>query len=90
VDELVRHAQDLASRPSPYSKDAAPELWKAAEENIVALQAAVAGIEELLSKHDRQSAGTADSEWLMLITAKRLLFEAITHGEASWGRRALI
>ena len=91
VDDLVRLALDLASRPSPYTRGAAPELWRAADHDHVALQTAMAEIEELLSQHDRQSAGTADSEWLVLITAKRLLVEAMAHGnQAGRDRRALI
>jgi hypothetical protein len=91
VTELVRQAQDLASRPSPYSRNAAPELWRTAEESAVTIHAAIGEIEELLSRHDRQSSGAADSEWLMLITAKRLLTEALAYGETRRpARRALI
>jgi hypothetical protein len=91
VAGLVRQAQDLASRPSPYSRDAAPDLWRTAEESDVTIHAAIGEIEELLSRHDRQSSGAADSEWLMLITAKRLLVEALAFGDMGRpARRALI
>jgi hypothetical protein len=85
VERLVQLARELASRPSPYTRDAAPELWRAAERNQVLVQSAITEIAELLSRHDRQSAGAADSEWLQLITAKRLLAEALTRGEDSVG-----
>jgi hypothetical protein len=90
VEQLVRHAQDLAARPSPYSRDAAPELWQAADQNTVLIQSALTELEELLARHDRQSSRAADSEWLQLITAKRLLFQALAHGEGSRPSQALI
>jgi hypothetical protein len=93
VDQLVRDARELAARPSPYAKDAAPELWRRSGESRLMIQSAVTELEELLARHDRQSAGAADSEWLQLITAKRLLIDALSHShDAATGarRRALI
>jgi hypothetical protein len=93
VDQLVRDARELAARPSPYAKDAAPELWRRSGQSRLMIQAAVTELEELLARHDRQSAGAADSEWLQLITAKRLLIDALSHSEERTSgslRRALI
>jgi hypothetical protein len=90
VEQLVRHAQDLAARPSPYSREAAPELWQAADHDALRIQSALTEIEELLAWHDRQNARAADSEWLQLITAKRLLFQALAYGEQARPTRALI
>lgn len=81
VEELVRQARELADRPSPYTRGSAPELWRLAREDRVLIQAAVAELVELLARHDRHSAGAADSEWLQLITAKRLLTDALAQGE---------
>ena len=93
--QLVQHARDYASRPSPYTRDAAPELWRLSGESRVLVQSAVTELEELLERHDRQSARAADSEWLQLITAKRLLIDSLAHeaadrSHAGSGRRALI
>lgn len=77
IDELVRQARALADRPSPYTGGAAVELWRQAGEDAAVLQAAISELVELLARHDRHSAGAADSEWLQLITAKRLLNDAL-------------
>lgn len=90
VEHLVRHAQDLAGQPSPYSRGAATDLWRTAEQDGVKIQAAVTEIEELLARHDRQSSRAADSQWLELITAKRLLLQALAYGGESGAKRALI
>ncbi len=93
VDLLVRQACELAGRPSPYTRSAAPELWRLSGESRVLITAAVGDIEELLARHDRRSSGAADSEWLQLITAKRLLIDSLAHeDEPSLGTpgRALI
>jgi hypothetical protein len=94
VEALVRQARELAARPSPYTRDSAPELWRAAGEDRVLVGAAVAELVELLARHDRRSAGAADSEWLQLITAKRLLTDASEYGlkvaPGPSARRALI
>lgn len=90
VEHLVRKAQDLARKPSPYGKKAYSELWDAADHDTVAVRAAVAEVEELLTSHDRKSLGTADSEWLELLTAKRLLLQALGLAD-QWGTpRALL
>ena len=73
VNSLVGQARSFADSPSPYSRHAISELWRIAGEDRTVLQAAVSEIDELLRRHSRVSAHTADSEWLQLITAKRLL-----------------
>jgi hypothetical protein len=83
VGYLVRKAQDLAGEPSPYGNNAHAELWDAADYDTVAIRAAIAEVEELLAGHNRQSLGAADSEWLELMTAKRLLLKALDVGEQS-------
>lgn len=93
VEDLVRQARELADRPSPYTRGAAPELWRQAGENPIVVQAAMAELVELLARHDRHSAGAADSEWLQLITAKRLLGDALALAEERVGgldRKAFI
>lgn len=93
VEHLVRQARQLADRPSPYTRDAAPELWRQAGEDPVVVHAAIAELVGLLARHDRHSAGAADSEWLQLITAKRLLGEALNSADEPGSglvRRALI
>jgi hypothetical protein len=81
VHDLVEQARELASRPSPYTKNAAPELWRRSGESRLTVTAAVGDIEELLARHDRRSSGAADSEWLQLITAKRLLLDSLSYEE---------
>jgi hypothetical protein len=81
VAELITRARALADSPSPYGKQAVPDLWMLAAEDSVAIQAAISEIGELLLRHSRRTASTADSEWLQLITAKRLLQEALVEHE---------
>jgi hypothetical protein len=81
VAELISRARALADSPSPYGKQAVPDLWLLASEDSIAIQAAISEIGELLLRHSRRSSSTADSEWLQLITAKRLLQEALEHEE---------
>jgi len=90
VEHLVRRARDLASEPSPYGKNAHCELWEAADHDTVVVRAAAAKVEELLSRHNRQSLGTADNEWLDLMTAKRLLLMASALGDQSEKPRVLL
>lgn len=93
VEELVRQARELADGPSPYTRGAAPELWRQAGEDSVVVQAAITELVELLANHDRRNAGAADSEWLQLITAKRLLADALALCEdkaSELGRRAVL
>ena len=90
VEHLVRRARDLASEPSPYGKNAHCELWEAADHDTVVVRAAAAKVEELLSRHNRQSLGTADNEWLDLMTAKRLLLMASALGDQSDNPRVLL
>jgi hypothetical protein len=81
VAELINRARALADSPSPYGKQAVPDLWMLAAEDSVAIEAAISEIGELLLRHSRRTASTADSEWLQLITAKRLLQEALVEHE---------
>jgi hypothetical protein len=91
VELLVRQAQDLAAKPSPYARSAAPELWRSSGQDMVAIRSAVSKVEGLLARHDRQASRAADSEWLQLITAKRLLLQAVAMGEKEEeARRALL
>jgi hypothetical protein len=77
LESLVNRARALADSPSPYRHQAADELWRFAAEDRALLEAAVSEIGDLLWRHSRRSASTADSEWLQLITAKRLLQETM-------------
>jgi hypothetical protein len=81
VDEVVGQACDLAGRPSPYTRGAAAELWRLSGESPDLVTAAVSDIEDLLARHDRRSSGAADSEWLQLITAKRLLLDSLSRAD---------
>jgi hypothetical protein len=73
LESVVNRARALADSPSPYRHQAVRELWRFAAEDRALLEAAIAEIGDLLWRHSRRSASTADSEWLQLITAKRLL-----------------
>lgn len=77
LESLVNRARALADSPSPYRHQAVGELWRFAAEDRALLEAAVSEIGDLLWRHSRRSASTADSEWLQLITAKRLLQETM-------------
>ncbi len=91
IDDLVQQARDLADRPSPYTRGAAFELWRRSGESRGLVTSAVGDIEELLARHDRRNSGAADSEWLQLITAKRLLIDSLGYeGEPARRGGALI
>jgi hypothetical protein len=77
LESLVNRARTLADSPSLYRQQAVSELWRLATEDRALLQAAISEIGDLLRRHSRRSASTADSEWLQLITAKRLLQETL-------------
>jgi hypothetical protein len=77
VEGVVNRARAFADSPSPYGHQAVRELWRTAAEDQSVLEAAISEIADLLWRHSQRSAGTADSEWLQLITAKRLLQETI-------------
>lgn len=77
VGGLVGKARSFADSPSPYKRQAIGDLWKLAGEDRSLLRSAVSEIDELLRRHSRVSAHTADSEWLQLITSKRLLQHAL-------------
>jgi hypothetical protein len=81
VESLVNRARALADSPSPYRHQAVYDLWRFASEDQALLKAAISEIGDLLWQHSQRSAGTADSEWLQLITAKRVLQETIEHRE---------
>ena len=82
VESVVNRARALADSPAPYSHQAVHDLWRFASEDQTLLQAAISEIADLLWRHSQRSAGTADSEWLQLITAKRVLQETIEHKES--------
>jgi hypothetical protein len=77
VESVVNRARTLADSASPYSHQAVQDLWHMAAEDQSLLESAISEIADLLWQHSQRSAGTADSEWLQLITAKRLLQETI-------------
>ncbi|HET9078214.1 MAG TPA: hypothetical protein VFN68_14850 [Acidimicrobiales bacterium] len=77
ADALARRARELAGSPSPYARQGPVELWTLAGQDRAAVAAAISEVSELLAAHSRRSAGTADGEWLELITAKRLLEESL-------------
>jgi hypothetical protein len=77
LESLVNRARALADSPSLYRQQAVSELWRLAAEDRALLEAAMSEIGDLLKRHSRRSASTADSEWLQLITAKRLLQETL-------------
>jgi hypothetical protein len=81
VESVVNRARTLADGPSPYSHQAVRDLWRVAAEDQAVLQSAMSEISDLLWQHSQRSAGTADSEWLQLITAKRLLHETMEQKE---------
>lgn len=82
IESLVAHALSLADSPSPYRRQALEELWERSSGDRNVLRAAVSQLESLLLQHSRRNAHTADSEWLRLITAKRLLQQAIDQADA--------
>ncbi len=81
VESVVNRARALADSSSPYSHQAVRDLWRFAAEDQAVLQSATSEISDLLRQHSQRSAGTADSEWLQLITAKRLLHETMEQKE---------
>ena len=81
VDRLVQRARILAGGTSPYSEQAVGELRRLAGGDRSIVQAAITEVGELLLRHSRQSKSTADSEWLTLRTARRILEEALTSDE---------
>lgn len=76
ISSLVRQARSCADSRSPYGRDTISDLWNQAGRDPLVVQGAICEVEELLAQHNRESAGTADSEWLQLITARRVLEEA--------------
>ena len=82
LESLISRARAFADSPSPYRKQAVAELGRIAAEDRALVQAAISEISELLWRHSRRSASTADSEWLQLITAKRLLQETLDSEDA--------
>src|SRR5262249_57921796 len=77
LESVVNRARALADSPSPYRHQAVGELWRFAAEDLALLQAAILETGDLLRRHSLRTSSTADSEWLQLITAKRLLQETI-------------
>jgi hypothetical protein len=82
LESLISRARAFADSPSPHRKQAVAELGRIAAEDRALVQAAITEISELLWRHSRRSASTADSEWLQLITAKRLLQETLDSEDA--------
>jgi hypothetical protein len=77
VADLIRHARAVASGPSPYSQHARDEIWHLAAQDSTAIRDAISEVDELLERHSRRNASTADAEWLELITTKRLLVDSL-------------
>jgi hypothetical protein len=77
LESVVNRARALADSPSPYCQQAVSELWRFAAEDRALLQAAILETGDLLRRHSLRTSSTADSQWLQLITAKRLLQETI-------------
>ncbi|HEX9529814.1 MAG TPA: hypothetical protein VF954_01655, partial [Acidimicrobiales bacterium] len=63
----------------PYGEQAAGELRRLSGGDRKLAHAAIDQLSELLRRHSRQSKSTADSEWLTLRTARRLLEESLAH-----------
>lgn len=82
-EALARRAMELAGSPSPYSRQGPGELWNLSGRDRTVVRAAISEIGEALAAHSRRSAGTADGEWLELITAKRLLEECLRESGVS-------
>ena len=76
VEELIRHARSVAGGPSPYSQHARDEIWHLAARDPTVIRSAISEVDELLERHSRRNASTADAEWLELITTKRLLADS--------------
>jgi hypothetical protein len=82
VESVVHRAQAIADGPSPYRHQAVDELRRFAGDDRVVLQAALSELGRLLSLHEQRSARTADSEWLQLITAKRLVQDTLAQEQS--------
>jgi hypothetical protein len=77
VESVVNRVRAIADGPSPYRHHAVGELRRFVADDRMVLQAALSEIGQLLAQHEQRSARTADSEWLQLITAKRLLQDTL-------------
>ncbi|HMC51513.1 MAG TPA: hypothetical protein VKI64_02050 [Acidimicrobiales bacterium] len=73
VDRLVSRARELARSSAPHRPGVTRELQTMARGSTARLERARSTIVELLHKHDQASGGAADSQWLELHTAKRIL-----------------
>jgi len=79
IERLVTRARALAQSSSPYGEQAVGELRRLSGGDRKLAHAAIDQLSELLRRHSRQSKSTADSEWLTLRTARRLLEESLAH-----------
>jgi hypothetical protein len=73
VGQLVSRARELARSSAPHRPGVTRELQTMAEGSTARLERARSVVVELLQRHDQDSYGAADSQWLELHTAKRLL-----------------
>ncbi|HZU73698.1 MAG TPA: hypothetical protein VE990_13090 [Acidimicrobiales bacterium] len=81
VEKVVDRARQLAGGSAPRDPSALHELVELAGRSPATLSEARDATIELLRRHSRRNAGTADSEWLQLHTARRLLEAALTEAE---------
>jgi len=77
VETLVVKARALADSSAPHGRGTTDQLLQLAMNDRHLLQEASSQISELLRLHSRDSANTADSEWLQLLTARRLVQAAL-------------
>jgi len=73
VGHLVSRARELARSSAPHRPGVTRELQTMAQGSTARLERARSVVVELLQQHDQASYGAADSQWLELHTAKRLL-----------------
>lgn len=73
IETVITAARSLARSSAPNRPSALDELSRVAGESGEVLMQAQEQIGELLRRHARQSASTADEEWLELHTARRLI-----------------
>jgi len=83
VDRLVIRARELARSSAPHRPGVTRELQALAEGSTARLERARSVIVDLLHQHDLASGGAADSQWLELHTAKRVLDAAADWHAAS-------
>jgi hypothetical protein len=87
VQSLVGKARALADSSAPHGRGTTDELLRLAMNDRHVLEEASSQVSELLRRHSRDSANTADSEWLQLLTARRLLQAALEKESVHSGLR---